>query len=143
MEVCTMKKQRKTRIIDGQICSVRGVPLVRCSGTMTEREFVAYILSGLRRLTKFWKPKLLALQDARRAYSGTDKRTKWEFQCAECGKWFKQKDIEADHITPCDGLAGLWDMERWINAAFVEKEGYQILCKKDHLAKTLAERRDE
>lgn len=140
MEVCVMKKQRKTKIIDGQICSVRGVPLTRCSNTLTERQFVAFILSGLRRLTKYWKPKLDKMIEGRRAYTGTDKRTKWEFQCYTCKKWFKQKDIEMDHIYNCAGLADLADVPRWIEQAFCEKDGYQILCKPCHLQKTKTER---
>lgn len=135
-----MKKPRKTKIVDGKICSVRGVPLTRCNNTMTEREFVAYILSGLRRLTKYWKPKLSAMLEARRVYSGSDKRTKWEFQCCICKKWFKQKDIEVDHIVPCGGLGGIQDIPRWVELAFVEQGGYQVLDKECHRIKTNTER---
>jgi len=121
---------------------VRGVPLTRCNNTLTEKEFIAFLLSGLRRLTKYWKPKLSAMLESRRVYRGTDKRTKWEFQCFMCKKWFKQKGIEVDHVVPCGGLAGIEDIPRWVGLAFCEKDGYQVLCKSCHLQKTIKERNE-
>ncbi len=134
------KKQRKTKMVGGEVCSVRGVPLTKCSNTMTNSQFVAFILSGLRRLTKYWKPKLDKMLEGRRPYTGTDKRTKYEYQCATCKQWFKKSGIEMDHISNCGGLKDIADVPRWIEQAFCEKEGYQILCKPCHLIKTQQER---
>lgn len=135
-----VKKARKTKLIDGKVCSARGVPLTRASGTMTEAEFFSFILSGLRRITRFWKPAMDCLAAVKKPYKGVDKRTKWVYTCACCGEDHKRVNVQVDHITPIGGMNG-WDkLVIWCQKAFVEKEGYQVLCKNCHKIKTLQER---
>lgn len=122
------KAPRKTQIIDGVICSVRGIPLTRCGNTMTEAQFFSWILSNARRLTIRWKPRNDKLNEGRREYKGPDKRTKWEYSCEICCLWFKRKEIELDHIEPLGGMSCFSDIERWFRRAFVEKDGFRRLC---------------
>lgn len=126
------KPPRKTKEIDGKLYTIRGVELTRCSHTMTEAQFFSWVLSNARRLTTRWKPRNDALIEKRREYKGPDKRTKWEYQCSLCYNWYKKKDIEADHIIPCGGINGWEKIEGWYRRAFVEKEGFRVLCKECH-----------
>jgi hypothetical protein len=135
------KVKRKVIEKDGKYYTPRGVELTRCSHTMTEAQFFSFILSALRRATKYWTPKMEKMREGRRAYKGDNKRIKWEYQCEQCLTWVLQKDIEMDHIIPCGGMNG-WDkLVPWCQKAFVEKEGYQRLCKNCHLTKTSEERK--
>jgi hypothetical protein len=69
---------------------------------MTEREFRSFIISALRNLTRWWKPKNKAIQRARVGHN--------KYKCELCGeivpstlpapkgKKRKIKAIQADHI---------------------------------------------
>lgn len=127
---------------DGKYYTKRGVELTRASNTMTEAQFWAFILSALRKATKFWKPKMDCLNDGRRKYEGDNKRLKWEYLCDSCGEYYPQKYIQIDHIVPCGGLNCAEKVAEWIERAFVEREGYQRLCKDCHIKKTNRERHD-
>ena len=72
---------------EGKYYTKRGVELTRASNTMTEAQFWAFILSALRKATKFWKPKMDCLNDGRRKYEGDNKRLKWEYLCDSCSKY--------------------------------------------------------
>ena len=135
-----MKKKRTTKIIDGVICSARGVALTRCSNTMTEAEFFSWLLSNVRRSTIRWKPRNDQLNVYRVEYKGTDKRTKWHYRCENCSGFFKRKEIEVDHIIPCGGISCFEDIEGWYRRAFVEKEGFRVLCKECHNRRTQQDR---
>ena len=128
---------------DGKFYTKKGVELTRASATLTEAQFIAWILSGLRRLTRQWRPKLERLNEGKRPSQSENKRLKWEYSCESCGGWFPQKEIQLDHIVPCGGING-WDkIEGWCRRAFVEKDGYQRLCLSCHHKKTLSEKNNE
>ena len=131
---------RKTKIIDGVICSVRGVPLTRASNTMTEAQFFSWILSNARRLTIKWKPRNDKLNEGRVPYKGNDKRTKWCYSCEHCGQYFKRSQIDLDHIVPCGGISCFEDIEGWYRRAFVEKDGFRRLCIECHNRRTQQDR---
>ena len=132
----TKKAPRKRIQIDGVWYSVRGVPLTRASGTKTEAEFWSFILSALRKATRFWKPAVDKKTEGRRPSQSANKRLKWESLCESCNKWVAEKDIEIDHIVPCGGINGSDKVVGWIDRAFVEINGFQRLCKTCHLKKT-------
>ena len=135
-----MKKKVKRTECEGKFYTVRGVELCRAAGTKTEAQFWAFILSALRNATKYWAPKMEKRNEGRRLNQSDNKRLKWENQCEHCLKWFPEKDIEVDHIVPCGGINGLDKVTGWIERAFVEKEGFQRLCKTCHQTKTNLER---
>ncbi len=143
------KGKKQQRIViekDGKYYTKRGVELTRASHTKTEAEFVAYILSALRKATKFWKPKCDKLKEGRRPNQSNNKRLKWENNCEQCKQWFPESEIEVDHIIKCGGISGkdwLDKVAPWIVRAFVEVEGYQRLCKACHKLKTNGERKSE
>lgn len=80
------------------------------------------------------------LAKARRPYKGTGKQQKWEFQCTECEKWHKAKDVSVDHITPAGSLGSFQDVAGFVERLFVGEDGLQVLCMTCHKAKTKKER---
>jgi hypothetical protein len=75
------------------------------------------------------------LLSARRPYRGKNPRKKWEYKCAACEKYFKEKKVQVDHIKECidtDTIA------QFIARLFCEEENLQVLCNSCHDAKTLA-----
>ena len=108
----------------------------RNSRTMTESAFWSMIRSCLRRLTITWKPRNEAIQSAKRLYFGDNKRQRFEYLCSECQMYFSRKEVEADHIVPCGTLSSGEDLCGFIQRAFPEKEGWQVLCHGCHSVKT-------
>ena len=70
----------------------------------------------------------------------TGKRHKFEYQCEECKEWFKQKEIERDHIIPTGSLNCHEDLPSFVSKMFVGESGYRKLCKPCHQKKTNEER---
>jgi len=138
------KKPVKVRKFEmGRWWSKRGVELTRCSNTLTEAQFFAFILSHCRRITARWKPKYDCLEEGKRPYTGTDKRTKFEYHCQGCDHYFKAKEIQIDHIIPCGGINGFDRIVGWFERALCENDGFQRLCLACHLIKSNKERRGE
>jgi hypothetical protein len=114
-----------------------GVELTHCSNTMTKAQMVGRVLSALRESTRYWLPKMDKLNE------GTRKRADGTFEnkCEQCEDWFRLNDLEVDHIVPCGGMNCFSKAQGWLEKAFVEKEGFQLLCKICHLQKTLREKK--
>jgi len=124
----------------------KGVEKTRCSKTMTEAGFRAWILSALRSLTRRWKPANDAWKLNTRPNKTGKGRHRIEHQCARCKEWFPKKTkkndigVELDHIVPIGGLSSFSKLEQWVLNAFVEVEGYQKLCSVCHRIKTNGEK---
>lgn len=139
-----VKKKRKIIEKNGRFYTSRGVELTRASNTKTEADVAAMVLSGLRRVTKYWKPKMDCINDGKRPYIGPNKLQKNEFHCEGCNKYVKQSEIHADHIVNCGGISGDNWMDKikpWLIKALVERDGYQRLCVTCHKSKTAEERK--
>lgn len=115
------------------------VEKTRNAGTMTESAYWSMVRSGLRRTFRYWKPLMKTKLDNRRKYQGPNKRQKWEYQCNKCKQWFKDKEIEIDHIKPVGSLKCLADLAPFLENLTAET-GYQVLCKSCHRVKTNKER---
>lgn len=113
----------------------RIVKKTRCGETWTESRYWSFIRSALRRAWTRYPVRYQVLQDARRPYSGSDKRTKWEYQCNICKKWFKTKDVEVDHIEPAGTLLKYSDLGGFCKRLFCEQDNLQVLCKPCHRSK--------
>jgi len=117
--------------------SKRRVARTRNSGTLTESAYWSVVRSALRRAFRYWKPAQEAKTNARRAYKGKKKRQKWEYQCASCNEWFKEKEVQIDHIIAAGSLRCGDDLKGFLERLTPEKSSsYQILCKKCHKLKT-------
>ena len=108
----------------------------RNNNTMTESAFWGSIRSVLRQKSRFWIPVKICLDNAKRPYSGPNKRQKYEYQCATCKKWHIRTDVEVDHIVEAGSLKSGKDLELFVEKLFCEVDGLQVLCKKCHHAKT-------
>lgn len=106
----------------------------------TTAKFWSFIRSGLRNKWTRWPPRYEALNDAKRKYTGPDKRRKFEYQCAECKNWWAQKEVQVDHIHPVGSLNKYEDLPRFVRRLFVGKDKLRVLCKACHQAKTNEDR---
>jgi len=125
------------------MCAKQRVPRTRNAGTMTESAFWGGIRSALRQKSRWWKPSAEAKLDARRRYKGSNKRRKWEFNCAACGDWFPDKEVNVDHIVPAGTLKSSDDLKGFVDRLFCEKEGLQVMCSECHNKKTQNERKNK
>jgi len=63
------------------------------------------------------------------------------YLCSECRKEFPAKEVQVDHTSPViDPNVGFTTWDEVIKRMFVEKIGYQVLCKPCHKNKSLSER---
>ena len=111
---------------------MKKAPKTRNSHTWSEGEFWSFIRASLRNRTRWWKPKLEALKRARRVSKSRNKRLKWEFRCNMCKKWFPQKEVEVNHITPVGSLRSSDDLAGFVSRLFCERQGLEVVCKICH-----------
>lgn len=100
------------------------------------------IRSALRRFWRdYWPARANALLLARVAYVGDNKRRRYSWVCAECGKHNASEDVQVDHVKACGQFAGPDDEQQFIwNLFFGE---LQVLCKDPcHKKKTALERKE-
>lgn len=134
-----IKKPRKKRVVKAKR---KKAPLVRNANTMTEAEFWQKIRYSLRKAFRFWNPMQQALKKASRPSQSSNKKLKYEYQCAKCQKWFPRTQVQIDHIIPCGSLNNYNDVVPFImNLTQESADSYQVLCKKDHKVKTNQEKR--
>ena len=112
----------------------------RNAGTMSESAFWAFIRSALRQKSRWWKPVTQCKLNAKRPYKGSNKRQKFEYQCNKCKKWFPDKQINVDHVTPAGELNKSDDLPGFVERLFVEESGLQCLCQNCHNEKTKQEK---
>tara|TARA_R110000772_G_scaffold268686_2_gene397454 strand:+ start:5101 stop:5496 length:396 start_codon:yes stop_codon:yes gene_type:complete len=118
------------------------IPRTRNAETLTESAYWGKIRSTLRSAFRYWKPMIIALNDASRPSKSKNKRLKKEYQCAVCEEWFKRADVQIDHIIPCGSLKCYTDIEPFIkNLTPEDPKAFQVLCKPDHQLKTNLERK--
>ena len=108
----------------------------------TKSRFFSFIRSALRRSYSRWPPKFEVMKEARREYKGPG-RQKYEYQCAECKKWFPQKQVQVDHIVPAGSLRDWDDLVEFTQKLLCGKDGLQVLCKECHAKKTALERKQK
>jgi 5-methylcytosine-specific restriction endonuclease McrA len=104
---------------------------------MDDKE-VKYIMNVLRQGTIAWSGRKEALNASRKRFKeGKYKNgnTKWlyYYQCADCSEWFRDYEVEVDHVVEVDGFKGSWDefVSRMYNA-----DNLQVLCCTCHQIKT-------
>lgn len=91
----------------------------------------SWLIPRLRRISRFWPEANEAMRKA--------KVSPGFHKCAMCRNTFHYKQVERDHIEPMIRLSGFTDWHDLIQKLLPYSEGYQILCKNCHKAKTLLE----
>jgi 5-methylcytosine-specific restriction endonuclease McrA len=119
-------------------------------------KFFGFIRSGLREKFNRWPPKYNRLKQSSRIAQITGEngepvvfktgkrigevRTVKEYQCAGCNHWFKQKQVQVDHIIPAGSLKGFNDIASFTERLFVGEDSLQVLCSTCHTRKTQKEK---
>ena len=119
--------------------SLRGVKN-KAGDTWTTARYFSFIRSCLRRAWSRYPVRFQVLNEAKRKYEGADKRTKWEYNCADCKGWFKTKEVEVDHINSAGSLKCYEDLAGFCERLFCEADNLRVLCKPCHKIRTQAER---
>jgi 5-methylcytosine-specific restriction endonuclease McrA len=119
------------------------VAKTRNNGTMSESAFWSFIRSALRQKSRWWKPVSECKQKVKRAYKGTNKRQKFEYQCNHCKNWYAEKNINVDHIIPAGTLTCANDLPGFVERLFCEVDNMQCLCTECHNIKTQNERKNK
>ena len=109
----------------------------------TTSRYWTFLRSGLRSLSRKWPPIYEALHKARRPYTGTNKRKKWEYQCKCCSNWFDAKSVAVDHRVPCGELKCYDDLPGFVERLFCGVDKLDVLCHDCHDAKTKYEREEK
>jgi hypothetical protein len=92
-------------------------------------------------MSRRWPPIRKAKEQARRAYTGPNKRQKWEYCCSMCGGWFAEKEIQVDHVHECGSLKSFEDISGFVERLLCEVDGLRVLCKEScHRAVTEKQR---
>jgi 5-methylcytosine-specific restriction endonuclease McrA len=110
------------------------VPKIMNAGTMTQSAFFQWLRHVLRKASVTWKPIAEVRREARIPYKGKDKRRKYMYICANCGKEFKAEDTNVHHVVECGSLNSFNDLPSFVEKLFVEKAGLVLLCNKCHNA---------
>lgn len=132
---------RKKRASRPTTKGVRRVARTRNAGTWTEARYWQTLRSGLRRMFRFWKPAIAALQAARVPCTGKN-RQKWAYICADCKRLFPRKEVQIDHVEPVGSLLCLEDVAGFIKRLTPEDPAaFAVRCRCCHQQKTNQERR--
>jgi hypothetical protein len=123
----TTKKKAKAKV-----AKISRVPKTRNAGTWSESQFWGSIRAALRSKSRFWKPRLQVLEEARRPNQSSNRRLKWEFLCAHCKNWFPQTQVEVNHKVEAGSLKSAADLAGFVERLFCEKSGLECLCKPCH-----------
>jgi len=107
---------------------------------MEKTKFFQWLRSQLRRISMKWKPRSDALNNAKKPYTGENKRRKWQYQCSECNGWYAGKEVQVDHIIPCGQLTDYEDLPGFVERLFCDADGLQVVCKSCHQDKTNEQR---
>lgn len=93
----------------------------------------AFAIQTLRRASYRWLGRYTALKNAKIGRN--------QYICRECGpdKIYPKKEVQLDHIESVVPTTGWEGFDSFIDRLLVDESGYQVLCKKHHEIKTLAE----
>jgi hypothetical protein len=114
----------------------------RNGGTETQAKHMGNIRGVLRRMTRFWKPKKMALEAvSKRTIVNGVKATR--YMCKHCTQWFSLKSVEVNHIIPAGTLKSYTDLPAFCEKLFVEDINLlEVLCKECHARVTKKQREE-
>ncbi len=88
-----------------------------------------------------WPERIAAKIAARRPSQSSNKRLKWESQCAVCEAWFAEKETQVDHIIPAGTFLCDDDYKTFVPGLLCSRTNIQVLCKPCHATKTAGEKK--
>ena len=105
-----------------------------------EKSDYSLVRSAMRRAWLRFPARAEALKQARREYTGDNKRQKWVYLCNYCLTYYKGTEVVVDHIRPCGTFLKPEDWVTFGPGLFCGVDNLQILCKGCHAIKTKEER---
>lgn len=109
----------------------------------TQARFFTFIRSALRSASQKWPPRNQSKHLAKRKYTGSNKRQKFEYKCNKCKRWFRGDEVEIDHIHGISPLQKLEDLPKFVDTLFCAVEDFQVLCKGCHGGKTKKRKKEK
>lgn len=96
-----------------------------------EKELNKFLTMHLRRISYRWKYRNEAKKLARVGYG--------EYKCNACASIVGAKDHNMDHVEPVVRISGKTNWDDYARRMLAKTQGFQLLCKPCHSAKTLVE----
>ena len=120
-------------------------PPFKAHPSWTTSRFFSFVRSALRSAFRKWPPKWEAVADAKRVVPEEERkrrniRHRYEYQCAECNKYYTNSQVEVDHIEPVGSLKTYDDLPKFVERMFCSKAGLRVVCKQCHRSITNAAR---
>lgn len=93
----------------------------------------------LRQGTVAWSGRNLCLKKSRErfevgVYKNGNPRYLFKYKCATCKEWYRDFEVEVDHIDEVGSFNGSFD--DYIKRMYCEQDNLQTLCCNCHLLKT-------
>jgi hypothetical protein len=110
-----------------------------------DRKTEKHILNVLRRGTISWRGRRECLVEGRvREIIGHTIKNRrpiynYKYQCNKCEQWFREEDIEIDHIEEVGSFSG--DFNDYIAKLYCAQDNLQKLCISCHSIKTIGNAR--
>jgi hypothetical protein len=106
-----------------------------------DKETQKHILNVLRHGTITWHIRKKCLKNGRKLkrvgeYKNGKQKFLYIYQCNKCKDWFREEEIEIDHIEEVGSFTGDWN--EYVNRMYCSLENLQKMCIKCHLSKTTA-----
>lgn len=112
------------------------------TGESSEANMIRVVRGAIRQSWMKSPTKLAFLMSKTVPDMDDSNRRKWKIQCNCCNEWFKESDVEVDHIEGNHTLKTVDDFKNYFEKILrVGFDGLQILCKQCHLIKSHAEKR--
>jgi hypothetical protein len=108
---------------------------------VTENVVKQFVRQAVRKHWMFSPVKLAFLYSRREQDLDPNTRTLWKYKCDKCGNYFKEQDVEVDHIEGEKSFTSLDSILDWAKS-ILEVSAHadlQLLCKEDHKIKSQAE----
>ena len=96
-----------------------------------DSRFRSFLMSALRKVSRFWAPARVCLSNARIA--------RGMYKCQLCSAVVGHKEIKIDHINPVIPVEGFKNWDEVVERLFCEEDGFQAICKTCHDEKTKKE----
>lgn len=112
------------------------------TGVSPEAAMINMVRGAIRQSWMKSPTKLAYLYSKTEPDMDDSNRRKWKVQCECCRNWFKESDVEVDHIEGNNSFTTVADFENYFQKILqVGFDGLQILCKDCHAIKSHSEKR--
>ncbi len=101
-------------------------------GTMSSSAFFGMIRAALRNKSRFFESVRICRERQKVAYTGSNKRRKWSYECEHCHKLFEAPMTTVHHRMECGSLNSFEDLPGFVSRLFCKSDDLILLCKDCH-----------